>query len=299
MPSPASLPHSEASLSTRNHPWLHPSELFPRLPTAAALHRHIYCLYTITTDMPICFPKPDSKLLEHRNGPLCLPCWWSSSGWPREGPQQILADPWNWLGREQRPEFDSSKDDLPSTGARPPKIFHEQQPLSSFWISKMNICGQQLRECWLRDVRSTTQTTLALDCIKVFSWSMLSPWGDEQAVCVRQWLVLTYYVTVLWSLHWTSVLRESHPRTSTQSTSISPGLPYVCVKRSGKRRREKHIHPTFSPLENMLLKISCKSEVWNIQIFTHYTSGVEVVIRGEGATKNYEILIVVSMIHFF
>lgn len=58
-------------------------------------------------------------------------------------------------------------------------------------------------------------------------------------------------------------------------------------------------HPTFSPLENMLLKISCKSEVWNIQIFTRYTSGVEVVICGEGATKNYEILIVVSMLHFF
>ena len=27
--------------------------------------------------------------------------------------------------------------------------------------------------------------------------------------------------------HWTSVLGESHPRTSTQSTSISPGPPYV------------------------------------------------------------------------
>ena len=76
---------------------------------------------------------------------LCVyPCWWSSSGWSRQGNQQILVDQRNGLGREQRPTFDSSKDDLPSTGARPPKIFHEQQLLSSFWISKTNIRGQQL-----------------------------------------------------------------------------------------------------------------------------------------------------------
>ena len=45
------------------------------------------------------------------------------------------------------------------------------------------------------------------------------------------------------------------------------------------------IHSTFSLSENMLLKISCKPEVWNIQIFTHCKSGVEVGICGEGATK--------------
>lgn len=73
VPSPGSLLYSQVSLSARNHPWLQPSELSPRLSLAAV--SYISCPCMVTANMPISFPKSESDLLEDRKGPSCLP-WW-------------------------------------------------------------------------------------------------------------------------------------------------------------------------------------------------------------------------------
>ena len=79
------------------------------------------------------------------------------------------------------------------------RFFMNSSYLAAFESPRRTSVVNNWTVCWLCAVRSKAQITLALDCIKLFSWSVPSPGGEEQAVRARQRLLLTYCVTVPWS----------------------------------------------------------------------------------------------------